>query len=56
VAADEDGERLECVPRDGPAFVDREVPERLDEVRLAGPGRVVVALLMLWRFCRNGYG
>jgi len=44
------------VPGDCLAFVDREVTERLDQMALAGPGRVVVALLMLWRFCRNGYG
>jgi hypothetical protein len=28
--------------------------ERDRDVRFAGAGRVVVALLMLWSFCRNG--
>jgi hypothetical protein len=36
VAAHELRERLERVPRDGLAFVDREVTERLDEMALAG--------------------
>jgi hypothetical protein len=30
--------------------------QRDAEVCLAGPGRVVVALLMLWSFCRSGCG
>jgi hypothetical protein len=47
VAAQELRERLEGVPGNGLAFVDREVPERLDEVALPGTARVVVALLML---------
>ena len=32
-------ERLERVPRDGLPAVDREVPERFDEVALPRPGR-----------------
>ena len=56
VAAQELRERFRCVERDGLSPVDRVVPEGFDQVRLAGPGRVVVALLMLWRFCRSGCG
>ena len=56
MATEELGEGFECVPGDGLAFVDREVAERFDEVALAGPARVVVALLMLWSFCRSGFG
>ena len=37
MAAQELRERLERVPGDGRALVDREVPERFDEVALAGP-------------------
>ena len=37
VAAEQLGERLERVPGDGLAFVDRLVCERFDEVALAGP-------------------
>ncbi len=39
MASEEGSERLERVPGDGAALVDREVPERLDEVTFAGPRR-----------------
>jgi hypothetical protein len=38
VGTQELGEGLEGVPGDGCAFVDREVPERFDQVALAGAG------------------
>jgi hypothetical protein len=56
VAAQELSERFGGVERDGFPAIDREVTERLDQMALAGPARVVVALLMLWRFCRSGCG
>jgi hypothetical protein len=39
VAAQQRRERLQRVPGDRLAAVDREVPERLDQVALAGPRR-----------------
>ena len=56
VSAQQLRECLWRVPRDRFAAIDREVPERFDQVAFAGAGRVVVALLMLWRFCRIGCG
>ncbi|MFZ0975230.1 MAG: hypothetical protein WAN22_23585 [Solirubrobacteraceae bacterium] len=39
VAAEQGGEGVECVPGDGAAFVDREMPERFDEVRFPASAR-----------------
>jgi hypothetical protein len=39
LAAEQGGEGIERVPGDGAAVVDREVAERFDEMRFAGPAR-----------------
>ena len=56
VAANERRERFQGVPGDGLAVVDREMPERFDQVRLAGAGRVGDALLIMWIRCPSGCG